>query len=505
MVDQRRTGALLSYVYIIVNTLTVLLYQKVILATLGESEFGLYQLAASIINYMSVMDLGFNNGIITYTAKYRATEREGDMQKLHGMFKMIFWGIGLVAVLIGAVITLNVERFFGSSMTAAEIGKARTIMAVLTVNMGLTFGLSIYNAIIVACERFVFVKIVTILRSILNPLIMLPLLLVGGDSVTMVAVLSGINIFCLLLNWGYSRYKLGIKVRFRGFDKLIFGEIFAYSIFVFLAEIVDKVNWSVDQIILGVVKGTKEVAVYSVATTYNQLVTGLSGCISSVMLPGIAAMVARREDNKKINDLFVKSSRIQTYTIFMVFCGFALVGREFTLWHAGSECLNAYYVALILMGGALIPITQTVAISIIKAKDKFKFRALLLAAMALVNVGVSIPLAISFGSIGSAMGTAGALLLANVIIINIYYHKYCDIDMVRYWKNFLKMIVWLVLPALAVAFVKMFFPLSGLMGVFVYGALYVMLYCSVAYIFVMNGFEKELVNKFARKILKTHG
>lgn len=505
MIDQRRTGALLSYVYIIVNTLTVLLYQKVILATLGESEFGLYQLAASIINYMSVMDLGFNNGIITYTAKYRATEREGDMQKLHGMFKLIFWGIGLVAVLIGAVITLNVERFFGVSMTAAEIGKARTIMAVLTVNMGLTFGLSIYNAIIVACERFVFVKIVTILRSILNPLIMLPLLLVGGDSVTMVSVLSGINVFCLLLNWGYSRYKLGIKVRFKGFDKLIFGEIFAYSIFVFLAEIVDKVNWSVDQIILGVVKGTKEVAVYSVATTYNQLVTGLSGCISSVMLPGIAAMVARREDNKKINDLFVKSSRIQTYTIFMVFCGFALVGREFTLWHAGSECLNAYYVALILMGGALIPITQTVAISIIKAKDKFKFRALLLAAMALVNVGVSIPLAISFGSIGSAIGTAGALLLANVIIINIYYHKYCDIDMVRYWKNFLKMIVWLVLPALAVAFVKMFFPLSGLMGVIVYGALYVMLYCAVAYIFVMNGFEKELVNRFARKILKIHG
>ncbi|MBR6676912.1 MAG: polysaccharide biosynthesis protein [Clostridia bacterium] len=505
MIDQRRTGALLSYVYIIVNTLTVLLYQKVILATLGESEFGLYQLAASIINYMSVMDLGFNNGIVTYTAKYRATDREGDMQKLHGMFKMIFWGIGLVAVLIGTVITLNVERFFGSSMTAAEIGKARIIMAVLTVNMGLTFGLSIYNAIIVACERFVFVKIVTILRSILNPLIMLPLLLVGGDSVTMVIVLSGVNVLCLFLNWAYSRYKLGINVRFRGFDKLIFGEIFSYSIFIFLAEIVDKVNWSVDQIILGVVKGTKEVAVYSVAATYNQLVTGLSGCISGVMLPGIAAMVARREDDKRINDLFIKSSRIQTYTIFMVFCGFVLVGRSFTLWHAGNDCVNAYYVALILMGGALIPITQTVAISIIKAKDKFRFRAILLAAMALVNVGVSIPLAMSFGSVGSAIGTAGALIVANIIIINIYYQKFCGIDMVRYWKNFLKMIVKLVIPAVVVAGIKLLFPLTGLMDVIVYGAVYVMLYSAVAYFLVMNSFEKELINKFVRKLLKSHG
>lgn len=290
MADQRRAGALLSYLYIIVNTLTVLVYQKIILATLGESEYGLYQLAASIINYMSVMDLGFNNGIVNYTAKYRAVGKDTEMKKLHGMFKVIFYGIGAVAVLIGIVITLNVETFFGASMTASEIEKSRVIMVVLTANMGLTFALSIYNAIIVAYEKFIFVKILTILRSVLNPLIMIPLLWLGGDSITMVVVLSGVNVFCLMLNLFYSRVKLKIKVKFCGFDKVVFGEIFSYSIFVFLAEIVDKINWSVDQIILGVVKGTREVAVYSVAATYNQLVTALSGCISSVMLPGISVV-----------------------------------------------------------------------------------------------------------------------------------------------------------------------------------------------------------------------
>ena len=60
-----------------------LLFQKVAIATLGGSEYGLYQLAASIINYMSVMDLGFNNGIVNYTAKYRATGKEADMKKLY--------------------------------------------------------------------------------------------------------------------------------------------------------------------------------------------------------------------------------------------------------------------------------------------------------------------------------------------------------------------------------------------------------------------------------------
>lgn len=502
MASERRAGAFLSYVYIIVNTLTVLVYQKVILATLGESEFGLYQLAASIINYMSVMDLGFNNGIVNYTAKYRAMGKTEQMSKLHGMFKVIFWGIGIVAVAVGVVITFNVELFFGASMTVAEINKARIIMAILTVNMGLTFGLSIYNAIIVAFENFVFVKLITILRSLLNPLIMIPLLFLGADSVAMVIVLSAINVFCLVLNWGYSKYKLHLKVKYSGFDKNIFSEIFSYSIFIFLAEIVDKVNWNVDQIILGVVKGTKEVAVYSVASTYNQLVTGLSGCISSVMLPGIAAMVARKENDRRINDLFIKASRIQIYTIFMVFCGYALVGREFTLWHAGEECINAYYVALILIGGALIPITQTVAIAIVKAKDKFRFRAILLAVMAVVNIGVSIPLAMKLGSIGSAIGTAGALLVANVLIINIYYQKRCGIDMVRYWKTFAVMILKLAVPALVVFGIKIVCPVDGLLGVVVYGALYVVLYLIDAYFIVMNEYEKGIVNKFAGKVLR---
>jgi len=237
MVNERRAGTLLSYLYIIVNTITVLVYQKIILAVLGESEYGLYQLAASIINYMSVMDLGFNNGIVNYTAKYRATGKSADMQKLHGMFQVIFYGIGAVAVVVGTVITLNVDALFGASMTADEIAKSRVIMIILTVNMGLTFALSIYNAIIVAYEKFVFVKLITIARSLLNPLIMLPLLLVGGDSIVMVAVLSGVNVFCLLLNLVYSRVRLKIRVKFCGFEKRIFGEIFSYSIFIFLAEI----------------------------------------------------------------------------------------------------------------------------------------------------------------------------------------------------------------------------------------------------------------------------
>ena len=67
---QRKFGAGLSYISIISNTLVQLLYTPFLTKMLGQSEYGLYSLVASIIGYLTVLDLGFGNAIIVYTTKY---------------------------------------------------------------------------------------------------------------------------------------------------------------------------------------------------------------------------------------------------------------------------------------------------------------------------------------------------------------------------------------------------------------------------------------------------
>ena len=49
MVNQRRAGALLAYVYIAVNSLIALVYLPIVKRTLGSSEFGLYELAPGFV------------------------------------------------------------------------------------------------------------------------------------------------------------------------------------------------------------------------------------------------------------------------------------------------------------------------------------------------------------------------------------------------------------------------------------------------------------------------
>ena len=68
--EQRKSGAILSYVSIILATLVQLIYTPFLIRMLGQSEYGLYSLVYSIIGYLTVLDLGFGNAIIVYTAKY---------------------------------------------------------------------------------------------------------------------------------------------------------------------------------------------------------------------------------------------------------------------------------------------------------------------------------------------------------------------------------------------------------------------------------------------------
>ena len=67
--NQLKAGAVLNYAVIILNILVGLLYTPYMLHRLGPSEYGLYSLVASVIAYLSILDLGLGNAVVRYTAR----------------------------------------------------------------------------------------------------------------------------------------------------------------------------------------------------------------------------------------------------------------------------------------------------------------------------------------------------------------------------------------------------------------------------------------------------
>ena len=198
--NQRKIGAILSYVVIALNMVVGLAYTPFLIRSLGQSEYGLYSIVYTVISYLTVMDMGFGNSIIIYTARYINQGDKEKQDKLHGMFFLIYCVIGVIATIIGIILFFNVDTLFGNTMTIEELSKARVMMLILTFNLAITFPLSIFGNIMVAHEKFVLGKSVKILQILLQPMMMIPLLLLGYKAIAMVIVVTITNIICLLLN-----------------------------------------------------------------------------------------------------------------------------------------------------------------------------------------------------------------------------------------------------------------------------------------------------------------
>ncbi len=496
---QRKAGAILSYVSIVINTLIQLLYTPFLLRMLGQSEYGLYSLVNSIIGYLTVLDLGFGNAIIVYTAKYREKGQIKEEQKLHGMFNVIFKIIGIVAALLSFILYFNVDTIFGKSMTDVELHKTSIMMLILAFNLFITFSFTMYHSIISAYEKFTFQKIIAIIHSLLKPLLMIPLLFLGYKSIALCIIITITNIITVLSNYIYCKKKLNISTKFMGFDKVLFKTILGYSIWIFLGVIVDKINWSVDNFVLGAVSGTVAVSVYSIASTLNQLFTNLSTAVSSVMLPKMSKMVAKNSSNSELTKEFIKVGRIQYLIIFLMASGLVLVGKTFINIWAGKGYEDAYYIALLLILPVCVPLIQNLGISIMQAKNMHKFRSILLALISIANIAISIPLAKAYGGIGAAIGTGASLLIGNGIIINIYYYKKVGIDIFAFWKEIIKMTIPFMIPLALILLFMNFVKLNGIISLIVYAGLYTVMYFIVSYTLSMNDYEKNIINKVLKK------
>ena len=502
-VNQLKAGVVLNYVVIILNTVVGLLYTPYMLRMMGQSEYGLYSLVASVIAYLTVLDLGFGNAIVRYTAKFRAEKKTDEQYEMFGMFFLLYLVIGIIAFGIGLGLYFNVGTLFGDTMTAVQLDRARIMMLLLVANLAFTFPMSIWGSIIQAYEDFVFQKSLNIFRIILNTAVMICLLHFGYKAVAMVVVQTIFNVLTLVLNFIYCRRKLNIHIyfRFKHFHWGFLKEVALYSFWIFLNAIMDRVYWSTGQFVLGAMVGTAAVAVFAIAIQLEGMYMQFSTAISSVFLPKVTAMVATNRSRKEISDLFIRTGRIQYIVLAYILSGFIIFGRQFIELWAGAGYSDAYIISLLFFIPLTVPLIQNLGITILQARNEMKFRSVLYIIIALVSLAMQIVLTRFFGGIGCAMGVSGALVVGQILIMNVYYRRRQDLDIKTFWKEISKMsIIPIVLIFSSMLVIRHFFALDSwgklILGIAAFSLVYIPLF----FRFSMTDEERNLFISMFHKI-----
>lgn len=201
--NQIKAGAVLNYVIIGLNALVGLLYTPFMLRCLGQNEYGLYSLVASIIAYLTLLDFGFGPAVVRYTAKYRAERKTKEQYSLFGLFFTLYSIIGVIAFVIGLLLYFNIDWLFDKTMSQSDLSQARTMILLLLFNLAFTFPMSVFGSIIGAYERFIFQKSVLVLRIILSTGVMIAVLALGYKAVALVVVQTVFNVLLLTANFIY--------------------------------------------------------------------------------------------------------------------------------------------------------------------------------------------------------------------------------------------------------------------------------------------------------------
>lgn len=500
-ISQRKAGVILSYAGEMVKILVNLVYTPIMLRLLGQSEYGLYQLVYSVVSYLSLLSLGFGSSYLRFYSRYNVQKDKDGVAKLNGMFMIIFCSISIICILCGIVMIENIRNIFGTGLTDGEYETARVLMGLLIVNLAMTFPNSIFNCSITAHEKFLFQKLLILLQNLFSPFLTLPLLIMGYGSVGMVSVTTSVTFVLTLCNIFYCFKKIHIKFVFRGVRIGLLKEMWIFTFFIFLNQIIDQINWSVDKFLLGRFAGTTAVAVYGVGGQINTLYLQFSTSISNVFVPKVNRIVAESNDDAQLTRLFTKVGRIQFIVLGLILSGFIFFGIPFVKIWAGSEYAASYIVALLLIVPVTVPLIQNLGIEIQRAKNMHKVRAVVYFLIAVANIFISIPLIKLLGPSGAALGTAISLIAGNIIFMNWYYHARIGMNMFYFWEEIAKFIPSLIVPGIVGIAIMKFINITGLVKLGVFAVIYTTIYGISMYFFGMNVEEKQLVMGPIKKIL----
>lgn len=469
---------------------------------MGQSEYGLYALVASVISYLTILDFGLGNAVVRYTAKFRAENKEKEQHEMFGTFIILYSIIGVIALAAGWGLYSNIDVMFGTTMTQLELERAQFILLLLLFNLCFTFPMSIFGSIITAYEHFIFPRVVNICRIILNTLVMVCLLNMGYKAVALVIVQTIFNVLSLLLNYVYCKKCLKIKIVFRKVKWEFLKEVGIYSFWIFLNVIMDKIYWNTGQFVLGAFVGTTAVAIYAVSIQLQNMYMQFSTAISSVFLPKVTGIVTTNDDDRVISDLFIRTGRIQYVIMSILFFGFIVFGRQFIQLWVGPEYSEVYPICILFFASLMAPLIQNLGISVLQARNQMKFRSLTYVGIAILSLIIQILLAKKHGGVGCALAVSGALILGQGIIMNVYYWKKQRLDIISFWKEISRMsIIPVVITTVAII------ATSGLVidtwmklisAIIIYCAVYIPLFWKYS----MNEYERIIVAEPIKKVIR---
>ena len=283
---------------------------------LGPAAYGLWMLTWSVTAYFTVLDLGYQNGLIKYVAQYRARADTRALNEILSTMFVVFAGLATLAYLAAIAAAFNLDLLFQLSPEQVRLG--RTVLLIVSLHVATALAFGVFGAVINGFQRYDLNNIVGTVTGIVTALVNIAVLLSGYGLIALVSATTAVRLASYLI-YRANAYRVfpQLSVRPSLFRRERLREITPFSIHMAVIDWAHKLNHSFDVIVIGAFLNTTMVAVWAVAHRLSDAAQRLSNQLNEVLFPTVVDNdTASRLD--RLQSILVIGTRLSLATVIPI-------------------------------------------------------------------------------------------------------------------------------------------------------------------------------------------
>lgn len=310
-------NTIMLYFRMLLTLLVGLYTARVVLKTLGASDYGLYNVVGGIVTLFMFVNVTLSTGTLRFLTFALG---QGDTQKLRHIFSTVSYLhfflmiiILIISEVVGLWLLYNKMQIPEGRMDAAFWVLQFSVFASLVAVIQVPFMSSI-----MAHEKMNIYAWVSIYDAVMKLLIVFLIQVVNSDKLILYAfLLLLVHVSTSLIYIYYCRIKYEECRLFKGFDKKIFKDIASFSGWNVFGVCAVTMQAQGVNILLNMFFGTIVNAARGIAVQVNGIIIQFVGNFQAAVNPQIVKLYASGQKDKMIS-LVIENSKIAAYLLLLI-------------------------------------------------------------------------------------------------------------------------------------------------------------------------------------------
>ena len=419
-----------------VRVVLIFLVNPFIIHTLGDEQYGVWMLVFSLINYLTIFDLGLKQALIRFVSKFLAVK---DYEKINGVLNTsfaVYSLIGLATIAVAFVLSFFVLDAFAIPEVLLERG--RMVLLIIGLNVAVNFIMLSWGDSLQAFHRYDIINGLHIAEDILRTATIVYLLLNGYGIVAMawsflLFSLLRQGIAAVILKKLHPDLAMGRRFIRRDTLRLIFN----YSLTGFFISVAWLLIANTDNIIVGYYFDTASVTKYAIAGSMVMYLRNLVLAVSFPLRPVISHYDSLNMADR-ITRIYSKGTQYLYYLTFAVAGGTLVFADRFIFLWLGAGYEQTATVLRLLVVPAAVFLPQAVANSVLYGIERHKHILYVIIIEGVLNVGLSLLLLRRYGIYGVALGTLIPQCLLYSLVLPRIIKRMLNINLAEFYVAALK-------------------------------------------------------------------